>query len=86
MFNVKILRLKDLIKGCLILILVFIFLFVITNIFKNEENKTTNAGLFNYDLTCCIDTTSNIVKNTNKPEQKVKHIFSANIATSFENC
>ncbi len=69
MFNIKVLRLKDLIKSCLILTFVFIILFLIINILKNNANQTAHTGFFNYDLTSCIDTTSNIVKNTNKPEQ-----------------
>lgn len=69
MFNIKILKLKDLIKSCLILILVLSILFLIIHNTKNNDNQTKNDGIFNYDLTCCIDSTSSIIKNTNKPEQ-----------------
>lgn len=74
MFNVKVFRLKDLIKyfiGLIVIISVITFLIrTLQNVKKDENtNEDKKQGIINLDLTSCIDMTSELIKNTNSKEQ-----------------
>ena len=87
MFRVTVLKKKDLIKYFVILILTIITLLGLTKYFNNLkkldiqvyandgeiQEAPPNEGLFDYDLTGCIDTTSAIVgsvNNNNAPDTR----------------
>lgn len=87
MFRVTVLKKKDLIKYFVILILTIITILGLTKYFNNLkkldlqvyandgeiQEAPPNEGLFDYDLTGCIDTTSAIVgsvNNNNAPDTR----------------
>lgn len=87
MFRVTVIKKKDLIKYFVILILTIITLLGLTKYFNNLkkldiqvyandgeiQEAPPNEGLFDYDLTGCIDTTSAIVgsvNNNNAPDTR----------------
>lgn len=71
MFNVAVFNLKDIIKYFTILILIILAIFFVTKFFKSMQNPNVveasftedyqEDGLFDYDFTGCIDTTTTIV-------------------------
>lgn len=76
MFNIRVFKVKDLIKYFIELIIVILIIFVITKaLSKNNKEKlkesfqgeTKEWGL-DYDLTSCIDVSSGIVKSINSNE------------------
>ncbi|MBR3002588.1 MAG: stage II sporulation protein P [Clostridia bacterium] len=75
MFNVKVFRVKDLIKYFIEIIIVIGIIFLLTKTLsqnKNEakvsEQENKSEGFLSCDLIGCIDTASGIIKETNKPE------------------
>lgn len=77
MFNIKVFKLKDLIKYFIELIVVVSIILAttkfVTNIKKDEkpeENK--KEGLINVDLTSCIAETSELIKETNSKDSEIK--------------
>lgn len=84
MFNVKVFRAKDLIKYFIILILVVLIIYFISKIFiQNKELKDISenkkTGFLDYNLTACIETTSTIVKDMNKPKEIEKKAYKSNL-------
>ena len=74
MFNVKVFKVKDLIKYFIILLLIILIIYIISKVFiQNEElkdiDKENKKGFLDYNLTSCIETTSTIVKDINKPKE-----------------
>lgn len=73
MFKVKVFKLKDLIRYFAELIIIIISIFFITKLVSNAKEETPiketekQSGI-NIDFTACIDTTSEIIKETNKIE------------------
>lgn len=83
MFNVKVFRAKDLIKYFVILLLIILAIYFISKVFiQNKELKSIDEpdkkGFLDYDLTACIETTSTIVKNVNKPKDEEKQTNNSN--------
>lgn len=78
MFNVKVFKLKDLIKYFVVLLLIITLIFIVVKIiFNNKDiestNKNTKEGFLNFDLISCIDATCGIIKSTNRPtDVKIK--------------
>lgn len=65
MFNIKVIKLRDIIKYAISLILLFSIILIIFKILKKPENNEKTEGTFGLDLIGCIDTASTIVKQTN---------------------
>ena len=74
MFNVTVLKIKDLVKYFVELILVIGIIFIATKILSQHKQEG-KSGFLNYDLTGCIDVTSEIIKDTNKNEVSEKKAY-----------
>ena len=77
MFNVKVFKLKDLIKYFIELITVVSIIFattkIVANIKKDEKSvENKKEGLINLDLTSCIAQTSELIKETNEQDSEIK--------------
>ena len=88
MFKIAVFNVKDLIKYFVLIILTIATILGLTKYFDNLKNldnvvfakdesieeDPNNEGLFNYDFTGCIDTTSAIVESVNNNDNKTNEI------------
>lgn len=82
MFNVRVFKLKDLLKYFFKLaILIFVsvgIIKILSNIKKEEVNEEPKQGIVNIDCTGCIDETSTIVKEINKNKDNKLKAYKTN--------
>lgn len=72
MFNVAVLKLKDITKYFLCIIITIVCIFAITNFFKNTKNSNQVKSVFKYDLINCIDSESSVIKEINKKDENLE--------------
>ena len=69
MFNVTVLKLKDIMKYSFGVLITIILLYFVTKVFSNTKNYTTNnKQIFQYNLTGCMDAIIPLAKNISKEE------------------
>ena len=67
MFNVKVFKLKDILKYFAIVIVLILMIFIIINLISKTSKEEANS--INIDFTACIDTTSELIRQTNKSDE-----------------
>lgn len=75
MFNIRVIKISDLIKYFIKIIIVISIILISTKILNN--NQEPKRGSLDYDLTGCIDTTSTLIKNVNRPEESEKKAYNS---------
>lgn len=74
MFNIRVFKLRDIIKHTIGLIIIFSLILIISKfVNKIKDNiEEKREGIFNFDLIGCIDESSGIIKNTNNNNSEIK--------------